>query len=75
LGGGGGGGGWSHYPPPVRTNARAVVSLFEELQPATFKDVPATFMGLDVKSVLARMHECAAAPVAGSQVAAARAPG
>jgi len=39
-----------------RSNPRGVVSLFESYN-RHFKDVPATFMGLDVKSFLARMHE------------------
>jgi len=39
-----------------RSNPRGVVSLFESYN-RHFRDVPATFMGLDVKSFLVRMHE------------------
>src|SRR3954471_20662859 len=39
-----------------RSNPRGVLSLFESYN-KHFADVPAVFMGLDVKSFLARMHE------------------
>src|SRR3954447_130486 len=39
-----------------RSNPRGVVSLFESYN-RHFKDVPATFMGLDVASFLKRMRE------------------
>jgi hypothetical protein len=42
-----------HY---ARSNPRGVVSLYNTYR-KHFKDVPETFMGLDVKSFLARMHE------------------
>src|SRR5438046_3680607 len=39
-----------------RGNPRGVVSLFNSYRPK-FKDVPAVFMGLDVKAFLAQMHD------------------
>jgi predicted metal-dependent hydrolase len=42
-----------HY---ARSNPRGVVSLYNTYR-KHFKEVPETFMGLDVKSFLARMHD------------------